>query len=147
MTNPFFLWYTVLVPDNCIRACDEIGRHARFRFSCGNAWGFESLQAHQLRNSYHRSVSGFTENCTLVGISSLSAPTRFAGLGADQVKVKGIRAAAPPFQAANAALVCGLGADLIAESILTIYCNEAAAPKKDTPRGVSLLWAAGDLDL
>ena len=31
-----------------IRACDGIGRHARFRFSCGNACGFESLQAHQL---------------------------------------------------------------------------------------------------
>ena len=31
-----------------IGACDGIGRHARFRFSCGNACGFESLQAHQL---------------------------------------------------------------------------------------------------
>ena len=29
-------------------ACDGIGRHARFRFSCRNACGFESLQAHQV---------------------------------------------------------------------------------------------------
>ena len=29
------------------RACDGIGRHARFRFSCRKTWGFESLQAHQ----------------------------------------------------------------------------------------------------
>ena len=36
---------------NEISACDGIGRHARFRFSCSNACGFESLQAHQLRNS------------------------------------------------------------------------------------------------
>ena len=32
---------------NWICACDGIGRHARFRFSCSNACGFESLQAHQ----------------------------------------------------------------------------------------------------
>ena len=31
---------------NEICACDGIGRHARFRFSCSNACGFESLQAH-----------------------------------------------------------------------------------------------------
>ena len=31
---------------NIICACDGIGRHARFRFSCREAWGFESLQAH-----------------------------------------------------------------------------------------------------
>ena len=31
-----------------ICACDGIGRHARFRFSCSNACGFESLQAHQI---------------------------------------------------------------------------------------------------
>ncbi len=45
--------------------------------------GFESLTARQLRNSHHRSVSGFAENCTLVGISSLSTATRFAGLAAE----------------------------------------------------------------
>ncbi|WP_312265278.1 hypothetical protein, partial [Oscillibacter sp.] len=38
----------------------------------------------QLRNSHHRSVSGFAENCTLVGISSLSTATRFAGLAAEK---------------------------------------------------------------
>ena len=32
---------------NEICACDGIGRHARFRFSCSDACGFESLQAHQ----------------------------------------------------------------------------------------------------
>ena len=31
---------------NEICACDGIGRHARFRFSCSDACGFESLQAH-----------------------------------------------------------------------------------------------------
>ena len=45
--------------------------------------GFESLHSDQLRNSHHRSVSGFAENCTLVGISSLSTATRFAGLAAE----------------------------------------------------------------
>ena len=48
-------------------ACDGIGRHARFRFSCSNACGFESLQAYQKKESepalngarfgfFHRSV-------------------------------------------------------------------------------------------
>ena len=37
----------------------------------------------QLRNFHHRSVSGFAENCTLAGISSLSTATRFAGLAAE----------------------------------------------------------------
>ena len=32
-----------------ICACDGIGRHARFRFSCRDACGFESLQAHHRR--------------------------------------------------------------------------------------------------
>ena len=32
-------------------ACDGIGRHARFRFSCSNACGFESLQAYQKKES------------------------------------------------------------------------------------------------
>lgn len=76
-------------------------------------------------------------------------PTRFAGPGANQVKVKGKGIGMPmmPLQTANAALVCGLGlgADLIAESILAIYCNEAVAHKKDTPFGVSFLWDAGGL--
>ena len=35
-------------PKNKICACDGIGRHARFRFSCSNACGFESLQAHHV---------------------------------------------------------------------------------------------------
>ena len=38
----------------------------------------------QLRNSHHRSVSGFAENCTLVRISSLSAAIRFAGFAAEE---------------------------------------------------------------
>ena len=48
-------------------ACDGIGRHARFRLSCSNACGFESLQAYQKKESepalngarfgfFHRSV-------------------------------------------------------------------------------------------
>ena len=41
------------------------------------------VNTRQLRNSHHRSVSGFAENCTLVGISSLSTATRFAGLAAE----------------------------------------------------------------
>ena len=45
--------------------------------------GFESHHRHQLRNSHHRSVSGFAENCAMVGISSLSAPIRLAGFGAE----------------------------------------------------------------
>ena len=45
--------------------------------------GFESHHRHQLRNSRHRSVSGFAENCAMVGISSLSAPIRLAGFGAE----------------------------------------------------------------
>ena len=40
------------------------------------ACGFESRHRHQLRNSHHRSVSGFAENCTLVGISSLPTATQ-----------------------------------------------------------------------
>ncbi|WP_300765050.1 hypothetical protein, partial [uncultured Oscillibacter sp.] len=32
-----------------------------------------------------RSVSGFAENCTLAGISSLSTATRFAGLAAEGI--------------------------------------------------------------
>ena len=31
-----------------MRACDGIGRHARFRYSCSDACGFESLQAHHV---------------------------------------------------------------------------------------------------
>ena len=38
------------------------------------------------RFSHHRSVSGFTGNCTLMGISSLSAEIRSAGLSADFCK-------------------------------------------------------------
>ncbi len=41
---------------------------------------FESHYQLQLRNSHHRSVSAFGENCTLVGISSLPTATRCAGL-------------------------------------------------------------------
>ena len=33
------------------RACDGIGRHARFRFSYRNVCGFESLQAHHFRRT------------------------------------------------------------------------------------------------
>ena len=35
----------------CTCGHDGIGRHARFRFSCREAWGFESLQAHQKTKS------------------------------------------------------------------------------------------------
>ena len=48
------------------------------------ARGFEPHHSDQRRNFHHRSVSGFAENCTLVGISSLSAATRFAGLAAER---------------------------------------------------------------
>ena len=30
-----------------ICGCGEIGRHARFRFWCREAWGFKSLHPHQ----------------------------------------------------------------------------------------------------
>lgn len=39
---------------------------------------------HQLRNSHHRSLSGFAENCTLAGIFSPSAPIRFAGFESER---------------------------------------------------------------
>ena len=41
------------------------------------------IMTSQLRNSHHRSVSGFAENCAMVGISSLSATIRFAGFVAE----------------------------------------------------------------
>ena len=44
---------------------------------------FESCIVHQLRNSRHRSVSGFAENCAVVGISSLSAADHFVGFAAE----------------------------------------------------------------
>ena len=44
------------------------------------ARGFKSLLPRQLRNSHHRSVSGFAENCAMMGISSLSSRKRSAGL-------------------------------------------------------------------
>ena len=60
------------------------------------ACGFESLQTHQLRNSQHRSVSRLrAENCAMLGISSLSAATRFAGLAAEMRR--GMRVRAHPF--------------------------------------------------
>ena len=46
--------------------------------------GFESHPLRQLRNSHHRSVSGFAENCAMMGISSLSARIRFAGFRAEK---------------------------------------------------------------
>ena len=68
-----------------IRGHDEIGRHARFRFSCSNALGFESPCPHQLRNSQRRSVSRlWAENCAMLGISSPSVPSRFAGFGSER---------------------------------------------------------------
>ena len=48
-----------------------------------SACGFESLQAHQLRNSHRRFVSGFAENCAVMGISSPSVVNRAAGFTAD----------------------------------------------------------------
>lgn len=41
------------------------------------------VNTRQLRNSRRRSVSGSAENCTVAGISSLSAVTHFVGLTAD----------------------------------------------------------------
>ena len=38
-------------------ACDGIGRHARFRFSCRKTCGFESLQAHVVGRSLLHSAS------------------------------------------------------------------------------------------
>ena len=51
-----------------IGACDGIGRHARFRFSCGNACGFESLQAHQDK------LTGYTKGvaCQLFMLNMLN---------------------------------------------------------------------------
>ena len=70
---------------NLICACDGIGRHARFRFSCSDACGFESLQAHH------------------VGASFVSlAPTFFQ-------KSERAHAAVPPFQIEPAPL----GIDLV----------------------------------
>ena len=45
--------------------------------------GIFFVKNRQLRNSHHRSVSGFAENGTVVGISSLSDPIRFAGFGSE----------------------------------------------------------------
>lgn len=45
--------------------------------------GVLPLLPRQLRNSHHCSVSGFAENCVVMGISSPSAATRFAGLAAE----------------------------------------------------------------
>ena len=51
---------------------------------------FESPISDQLRNSHRRSVSGSAENCTMVGISSLSAATRSAGLAAERGRECGL---------------------------------------------------------
>ena len=50
---------------------------------CGDR-AFESHYSDQFRNSRHRSVFGFAENCALAGISSLSAAIRFAGFAAEE---------------------------------------------------------------
>ena len=65
---------------NWICACDGIGRHARFRFSCSNACGFESLQAHHIKRRYE--IWTFLLKC-LDFISSLFMlkPSIHAGFG------------------------------------------------------------------
>ena len=59
------------------------GPHSKCGRRLISAREFESLHLRQLRNSHHRSVSGFAENCAMMGISSLSALIRFAGFGAE----------------------------------------------------------------
>ena len=51
-----------------IRACDGIGRHARFRFSCSDACGFESLQAHQKRKASAELISPIGTQSEPVGL-------------------------------------------------------------------------------
>ena len=36
--------------------CDGIGRHARFRFSCGDACGFKSRQTHHCRQNLRLTI-------------------------------------------------------------------------------------------
>ena len=56
------------------------GPHSKCGRRLISAREFESLHLRQLRNSHHRSVSGFAENCAMMGISSLSSRKRSAGL-------------------------------------------------------------------
>ena len=48
-------------------------------FAGPESHSIESVRHCQLRNSHHRSVSGFAENCTLVGISSPSTADHVVG--------------------------------------------------------------------
>ncbi len=70
-------------------------------FAGPESHSIESVRHCQLRNFHHRSVSGFAENCTLVGISSLSAATCSAGFAADGGR--------------------GMRGDFLEKSILTAY--------------------------
>ena len=95
-------------PKNKICACDGIGRHARFRFSCSNACGFESLQAHHV-------VADFISFATTFYFKKSSL----------------IHSVAPPFQIEPASLGFDLvlGADLKAgaSKLFTLSTSEQAA--------------------
>ena len=69
-------------PKNKICACDGIGRHARFRFSCSNACGFESLQAHHVVADFISFATTFYFKVIAHSFRRSSFPnrTRFAGL-------------------------------------------------------------------
>ena len=95
-------------PKNKICACDGIGRHARFRFSCSNACGFESLQAHHV-------VADFISFATTFSFSKQASSLTHS--------------VAPPFQIEPAALGFDsvLGADLNA-STLKVFAFPTSEP-------------------
>ena len=59
-----------------VSVCDGIGRHARFRFSCGDACGFESRQTHQKQESRNRNGYG-TFFAFAVGLAMLNNKNSF----------------------------------------------------------------------
>ena len=95
-------------PKNKICACDGIGRHARFRFSCSNACGFESLQAHHV-------VADFISFATTFYFKKSSL----------------IHSVAPPFQIEPASLgfdlVLGANLKAGASKLFTLSTSEQAA--------------------
>ena len=73
-------------PKNKICACDGISRHARFRFSCSNACGFESLQAHHVVADFisFATTFYFKKSSLIHSVAPLSQITT-AALGFDLV--------------------------------------------------------------
>ena len=86
-----------------ISACDGIGRHARFRFSCRETCGFESLQAHHV-------VADCISFATTFSFSKQTSSLTHS--------------VAPPLQIATAALGCNLvlGATLEATVFAQFRC-------------------------